>query len=159
MTGGARAVRAAAAPDLLGPLYLDASALAKLYLPETGSDALNRVLEGRSDLVVSDLAVTEIVSSVCRRRREGAVTDATVALLRRAVLAHLDEGLYRKAELFSTTHREAEGLLVSLAPVPLRAADALHLALAKEAGAATVLTYDRRLAEAASASGLRVFPV
>ena len=30
-----------------GPLYFDASALIKLYLPETESDALNRLVAGR----------------------------------------------------------------------------------------------------------------
>lgn len=51
---------------LPGPLYCDTSALVKLYVPESGSDELNRTVEGRDDLLVSDLAVTEIVSALSR---------------------------------------------------------------------------------------------
>lgn len=58
-------------PDWTGPLYLDASALVKIYMPEPGSDELDAALQGRDDLVISDLAVTEVISALTRRRREG----------------------------------------------------------------------------------------
>jgi len=143
---------------LAGPLYFDASALIKLYLPEPESDALNRFVKGRGDAIVSDLAVTEIVSSLCRRRREGAVNSQVVDRLRRQILSHLDTGVYRRVELVPAIHREAERLLVSIERVPLRAADALHLALALSGAAASVLTFDNRLAAAVRAVGLSVFP-
>jgi predicted nucleic acid-binding protein len=146
-------------PRLRGPLYLDASALVKLYLPEPESDDLNRLLVGRHDVVVSDLAVTEIVSSLCRRRREGSLTTAVVSRLHGALLGHIEAGVYRRFELIPAAHREAERLLISLGTVPLRAADALHLALALGAEAASLLTWDRRLGAAARAIGLGVFPV
>ena len=41
----------------------------------------------------------------------------------------------------------------------MRAADALHLALATTAGAAAVVTFDHRLEEAARAVGLGIFAV
>ena len=143
---------------LTGPLYLDASALAKLYLPEPESDDLNRLLVGRHDVVVSDLAVTDIVSSLCRRRREGSLTTAVVTRLHRALLGHIEAGVYRRFELIPAAHREAERLLISLGPVSLRALDALHLALALGSEAASLLTWDRRLGAAARAVGLCVFP-
>ena len=59
---------------LPGPVYFDSSALIKLYVPEPGSDELNRSVEGRNDLLVSDLALTEVVSAVARRLREGGLT-------------------------------------------------------------------------------------
>ena len=142
--------------DLPGPIYCDASALVKLYVPEAESDALNRRIEGRRDLLVSDLSVTEIVSSLSRRRREGTLKTEIVSRLHRAILGHLEDGVYRKVDLIATTHREAERLLLSVDAVPLRAADALHLALAIAGDAACLLTFDRRLALAAQAVGLRV---
>ena len=54
---------------MLGPIYCDTSALLKLYFPEPRSADLTRVVEGRDDLLVSDLAVTEIVSALSRRVR------------------------------------------------------------------------------------------
>jgi hypothetical protein len=150
--------RLAGPTDFPGPLYCDASALVKLYLPEPESGTLNRLVVGRRDLLVSDLSITEIVSSLSRRRREGALEAAKVARLHRALLAHVEAGIYGRVELLSATHREAERLLLSVEGVALRAADALHLALAISGHAASILTYDRRLAGAASAIGLNVFP-
>ena len=54
-------------------------------------------------------------------------------------------------------HRRAERLMLSLA-VPLRALDALHLATALDSGAATIVTFDPRLRDAASSQGLFVAP-
>jgi len=147
------------APDELdGPVYLDSSGLAKLYLPEPDSAALERVLRGRADLLVSDLVVTEIVSAVSRRRRAGGIPTAAAGPIHRALLAHLQAGLYRAVDLSPGVHREAERLLLALEAIPLRAADALHVALALAAGAATVVTFDARLAAASRAVGLRSFP-
>lgn len=141
-----------------GPLYLDASALAKLYLPEPGSDDLGAALGGRRDLVVSDLAVTEVTSAVARRRRDGALRPRHAAKLHAAVVGHADGNFYRRIDLAPNVHREAERLLLSMEAIPLRAADALHLALAGAAGAATVVTYDARMVEAAARIGFAVAP-
>ena len=43
-------------------------------------------------------------------------------------------------------------------PIPLRALDALHLATALDAEAATVVTFDPRLRDAAISQGLFVAP-
>ncbi len=56
------------------PVYLDTSALAKLYVPEGESRLLEEALIGRRDVLVSDLAVTELVSVLMRRVRESLVT-------------------------------------------------------------------------------------
>ena len=143
---------------LRGPVYVDASALVKLYVPERESDALNRTLQGRRDLLVSDLAVTEVVSSLARRRREGVIETEAVVRLYRALLAHLEDRVFRRIELVPGTHREAEKLLLSIEAVRLRSADALHLALAMADKAGTVVTYDGRLGKAALAVGLQVHP-
>lgn len=139
-------------------MYLDASALVKLYLPEAESGELNRAVEGRRDLLVSDLSITEIISSLSRRRREG-VLDLSVAVrLHRAILGHIETGVYRRIDLTAAAHREAERMLLSIETGPLRAADALHLALAVSGDASSLLTYDRRMADAGRSIGLNVFP-
>jgi hypothetical protein len=144
--------------DWTGPLYLDASALAKLYLPEPDSDALDAAIRGRSDLMVSDLAITEIVSAISRRRREGNLPALSVLHLHRKILADIESGLYVRSELMPEVHREAERLLLAIDNIALRAADALHLALASLSGASAIVTYDLRLAEAAIRIGLSSLP-
>jgi predicted nucleic acid-binding protein len=144
--------------DWTGPLYLDASALVKLYLAEPGSDALDAALRGRSDLMVSDLAITEIVSAIARRRREGVLPALSCVRLHRKILADIKDGLYIKNDLMPEVHREAERLLLAIDDAALRAADALHLALASLSGASAIVTYDLRLAEAAIRIGLNSLP-
>jgi predicted nucleic acid-binding protein len=143
---------------LAGPLYCDASALAKLFLPEPGSDEFNAAIAGRDDLMVSDLAVTEVASALGRRVRDRTLTRAVASRIYRGILATIGEGAFRRVELLESSHREAERRLVAGTESPLRAADALHLAIALGAGAATVLTHDRVMARAAVEQGLAVWP-
>jgi len=150
---------ASKAPDLLhGPLYVDTSALLKLYFPEPDSGTVNLLLRGRSDVVISQLAITEMSSALARRCREGGLDKNVAAVARKAVLAHVDNGVYHCVDLMPETHREAERILSETAVTPLRAADALHLALAKSARTISLLTYDVRMANAARIVGLVTIP-
>ena len=143
---------------LPGPLYCDSSALLKLYLSEPGSDELNRIVEGRVDLLVSDLAVSEIVSALARRLRQGALTPEVARRIQHAILGGIASGLYQNAELTRDVHRRAEHFLLTLPETPLRAADALHLALATSARAASMATFEVRLSGAARVVGLATYP-
>jgi uncharacterized protein len=144
--------------DWTGPLYLDASALVKLYLPEPESDVLDAALRGQKNLIISDLATTEIVSALSRRRREGSLTPLSCARLHRKILADIEDGFYIKSVLMPEVHREAERLLLAIDNVALRATDALHLASASQSGASAIVTYDTRLAEAAIKIGMNALP-
>ena len=143
---------------LPGPLYCDTSALLKLYLPESGSNEFNDVVEGRDDVLVSDLTVTEIVSAVARRLHQGSLTRETARRLQHAILGRLDEDVYHRVELTRDVHRRAEHYLLTLKATSLRTAHALHLALATSARAASLATFDARLAAAARAGGLALYP-
>lgn len=140
-----------------GPLYCDASALAKLYLPEAGSDELNRMLAGRTDALVSDWAVTEVASALGRHARRGTLPPSVARRVHRRMLADVADGYFRRVELLSATHREAERILLA-SSAPLRAGDALHIALALGAGAGCVVAFDRQLARAALEVGLAAWP-
>jgi antitoxin (DNA-binding transcriptional repressor) of toxin-antitoxin stability system/predicted nucleic acid-binding protein len=151
---------AAAWPRRLhGPLYLDATALAKIYLPEQDSTGMERALRGRRDLTVSELAVTEFMAGYALRlsevRRKG-----TAARLQVAIHEDLDSGCLRRVDLSAPAHRAAERLALSLAERKhaVGASAALHLALAMTAGVATVVTFDPTLARAAHALGLSTLP-
>lgn len=139
-----------------GPIYLDASALVKLLLPETGSDELNQALVGAEDVIVSDLALTEMASALGRRMREGHVSRAEARRLQREAEKLADA--CRRLELTPPIHRRAERLLLSTKDVSLRALDALHVAAALAADAATLVTYDARLRSAAASQGLVAAP-
>jgi hypothetical protein len=137
------------------PVYLDASALVKLFVPEAESDDLNQALAGLTDVIISDLALTEMASAIGRRMREQRLARADAQrLYREASKLHATS---HRAELTPPIHRRAERLMLSLT-VSLRALDALHLATALDSEAATVVTFDPRLRDAASSQGLFVAP-
>jgi predicted nucleic acid-binding protein len=137
------------------PVYLDASAFVKLFVPEPESDNLNQALAGLTDVIVSDLALTEMASALGRRTREQRLTrEEAQRLYREASKLHAAS---HHAELTPPIHRHAERLMLSF-PIPLRALDALHLATALDAEAATVVTFDPQLRDAAASQGLFVAP-
>ena len=161
-TLGAPVSRAAGGPkwpaQIPGPLYLDATILARLYLPEPGSTVLDRVLRGRRDLTVSELAVTELMAGFAARR-PGEQVKRRAAQLQGAVLEDLASGCFRRVELSPSTHRAAERLALPLADASAAGpARALHLALAMTAGVAGILTFDPALARGAQALGLLALP-
>ncbi len=141
-----------------GPLYCDTSALLKLYLPEPDSDEFNEIVKDRDDIFVSDLAVTELISAMARGMRQGSLAREAARRMQRAIIGSLDDGVYHRVELTREVHRRAEHFLVSLSGTPLRAADALHLALATSARAASLASFDARLAAAGRAAGLAIYP-
>jgi predicted nucleic acid-binding protein len=137
------------------PVYLDASALVKLFVPEEESDVLNQALAGLTDVIVSDLALTEMASALSRRMRERRLTREEAQRLYREASKLLASS--HRAELTPPIHRRAERLMLSLAG-PLRTPDALHLATALDAEAATVVTFDPRLRDAVASQGMFVAP-
>ena len=139
-----------------GPIYLAASALVKLFVPEPESDALNQALMGMEDVILSDLALTEMASALGRRTREGRLTRAASRRLYRE--AENLATVCRRAELTPPVHRLAERLLLTSREVRLRALDALHVAMALDARAATLVTYDPRMRDAAVLQGVFVAP-
>jgi predicted nucleic acid-binding protein len=133
------------------PVYLDTSALAKLYVPEPGSDVLEAALLGRRDLLVSDLTVTELTSALARRAREGDLDHVHARRVYAALLRDLADGQYRWVEATREVHRDAERLLLGASRrAALRAADAMHLALANIVGARVLISYDARMKAAAA---------
>jgi len=136
-------------------IYLDSSALAKLYVPEPESDTLEAFLRGRRDLMISELGITEMLSAVARRRREGILTAHQALEIRDAVLADADSGSFHRLDMSPVVHREAERLLFNIESVALRALDALHVAVALLGSATHVVTYDVRMRAGALHAGLK----
>ena len=126
-------------------LYLDSSALVKLVQRETESDALRRFLRRHhaDQLVTSALARVEVVRAVL--------------IGGPAALAQARRQLSRLDQIVLGT--EVLDRAATLAPnAQLRLLDAIHLAAAQVVGAdlRAVVTYDRRMADAAQALGLVV---
>ncbi|MDN4484244.1 type II toxin-antitoxin system VapC family toxin [Demequina lignilytica] len=136
-------------------VYLDTSALLKLCVLETGSDLAVAVWKGADALVTSRIADAEVRSVLASAERIGRI-DAAPAAQARDRWAELWPGLAKVEVVGAVTDRAAE--LVDRRP--LRAGDAIHLASALLLAEARPLfvAWDRRLATAGRAEGLRVLP-
>ncbi|HVP01205.1 MAG TPA: type II toxin-antitoxin system VapC family toxin [Solirubrobacteraceae bacterium] len=125
-----------------GRLYLDSSAIVKLAIEEPESAALRRALRGTNALSSCALAMVEVAHAVAPHGEDALLR--AQSLLAAFELARLDEDLIERA--------------AALARGALRTLDALHLAaasaMAEDLGA--LVTYDRRMAQAARGLGLRV---
>lgn len=121
--------------------YLDSSAIVKLVVREPETAELVAAVRADPAVVSSALAVTEVIRAVTR---SGARATRAEAVLDGIALIPIDEGILRTA--------------ASLAPRGLRTLDAIHLASALIFGRdlAGLVTYDRRLAEAATGVGIDV---
>jgi len=80
-------------------LYIDSSALAKLYVPENDSDEVDSYLRGKVGLMISELAITEVLSAIARRKREGELDSDVANRIRDALLADADSGAFARLHL------------------------------------------------------------
>lgn len=136
-------------------LYLDTSALIKLYVAEKGSRETRKRVRVEEHVATSRVAYPEARSALARRHREGALSSEG---LRRAVSAlDRDMGTFVIVELLEGVARTAGDLAQRHA---LRAFDAIHLASAIELGhlvglPPAFLTFDARQFQAAASLGLQ----
>ena len=122
--------------------YLDASAAAKLFVEEPESSGLRRYLSGAVGRTSSALLRAELIR-VASRYDTKRVGEARI-VLGRITLREIDNEVLDRAG--------------ELAPKTLRTLDAIHLATASLLGSEleAVVTYDRRMIEAAQVYGLPV---
>lgn len=119
--------------------YLDSSAIIKLAVAEPESTALRHYLRRRRPLVTSALARTEV--------------GRALAPLGTAAV-HRGGRVLTRVELVRLSTAVLDAAAV-LPPIGLRSLDAIHLATAQALGGALlrIVTYDDRMADAATAHG------
>lgn len=136
--------------------YWDTSYLAKLYLREAGTDAVLEAFANQGDFVCGEHGRLELMATFKRNQREGVLTNAQLKMIWGKHEQDLADGLIHYLPLSSTLIQQA---CVTLAALPastfLRAADALHLACASDAGLKQIYSHDRHLLAAASHFGLK----
>lgn len=133
-------------------LYLDTSPLVSAVSSEEATARVQDWLAQQDDnLAISDWTVLEFSSAVTAKQRGGEIT----ATDRSYALTWLEQFKDETAELWAvrTTAFRRATELINVVGVKVRAADALHLAIAEEHGA-TLCTLDKEQAEAGEAAGI-----
>ena len=136
--------------------YLDASAIAKLYLPdEIGSEFVVQLLDSRSStdlFVTSALSVVEVKSAITRRIDSPYERDS--------LLSAYDRDLQEIFGLISVRNDLIVGAGSMAERYRLRAGDAIHLATALDISVTTeqaqvfMVSSDTELLEASEAAGI-----
>jgi predicted nucleic acid-binding protein len=132
-------------------LFADSSALAKRYIADERSDELDEALRGAENLAVSVLCLPEIISALCRRRRERLISKAQYEAAKGALEADLADTAVIQA--IDTVLLQSVRLLEAH---PLRASDAIQISSALAWRADMFISADVRQCAAAKASGLNV---
>ncbi|MGP3951141.1 type II toxin-antitoxin system VapC family toxin [Streptomyces sp. 7N604] len=127
-------------------IYLDSCALLKLLLPEPETADLRTFLAARAaeGHATSALARTEVGRALVRAGADPDTGDTADELLDRVLRIRVTDPILRAAGMFPMPH--------------LRSLDAIHLASAEhlEQALTAFVTYDKRLAAAATERGLAV---
>lgn len=130
-------------------VYLDTSALIKLYVAEAFSTEVERLVAEVDGLVISRLSMLEWHCAMSRRLRVGQISEDYLNLARTEFTRHLSEAYFRIVPFDDTLLIDALRVLDSVKPIPLRTLDAVHLTAARNAGVTRIATADRVMADAA----------
>ena len=134
--------------------FLDASALAKRYLQEEGTDRVRQLFRRNAEIAVSRLSEVEVTSALVRRMREGDLDEKDTERHLRALADDLTA-----CDIVEVRKPIVTGAGRLVRQHGLRAYDAMQLAAAlrvKGNAALTFLCADGELADAAAAERLRV---
>lgn len=137
-------------------LYLDTSALVKLYLDEPGRKAVTAAVSSEAIVATQEIAYIEANAAFARAERERRLDNAQLERLRSDF--HRDWPNYLVLKISQPLLERAVKLVDSFA---LRAYDAIHLAAAQTLaleteGQLAFACFDRRLNRAAELLGMRV---
>jgi predicted nucleic acid-binding protein len=132
-------------------VFLDSSALAKRYVQEAGSDRLETILLAASSVGVAVICVPEIISALCRLRREKKLSAANYQRARHALLEDVAD-----MSILNLTDQVVARAVSLFERSPLRSSDALHVACAAEWQADLFVSADKKQCVSARAFGLKV---
>ena len=132
-------------------VFFDSSALAKRYVQEPGSDRVEEILSLASSLGVSVICISEVVSALCRCRRERKLSQQQYLKAKRALFEDIED-----ASIIHLTDAVIVRAVELLERWTVRSSDSLHVASAAEWSAELFVSGDERQCKAARGYGLKV---
>ncbi len=133
--------------------YLDTSVLVAYYCPESLSESVQKFLSEQVKPGISSLTEVELFSAVAKKVRTKEVDQADGNRILAKFSSHVDGELFTMISVENHHWRMARGWL-GLFTTPLRALDAIHLAIASAEGL-ELITCDRFLHQAAGALNVK----
>lgn len=137
-------------------VYVDTSALAKWYLPESGSDEVEAWIRQASKPTISSLTLVEMKCLLARRRRNGELDSGEERRTFDLFNEHVDARLLVVEPVHESDVRAAMHLITQVASHALRTLDALHLSVCRSREIPRIATADGVMAGAAESLGIDV---
>ena len=134
-------------------VYVDTSLLVAYYCPEAISDQVQHILQQYEQPAVSVLTEVELFSAVAKKVRVEEIKQADAHRIGAQFTSHSDRGLFTMLPVANHHWRLARDW-IGLYSTPLRALDALHLAIASAEGL-ELLTADKSLYQSANVLGVK----
>jgi len=135
-------------------LYFDTSVVVPYYLPELLSAQVQLLYGTQVGPAISELVELEVFAALSLRLRVGDLERAQVDQVAGLFSRHVDDGLYARISLTAAHYRAARNYVTRF-DLPLKAPDALHLAVAS-VGGLRLVTADGQLARNAQALAIEV---
>lgn len=136
-------------------MYFDSAYIAKCYVNEPDSAAVEKLARSARVLYSSVVAVAEVHCVFHRHVREGLITPKMSRDLGELFLRHADEGYWNFIPASEPLLRRTAAIVIASAPALfLRSADAIHLTTAMDLGEGEIWTNDRHMIAAAPKFGL-----
>jgi predicted nucleic acid-binding protein len=132
-------------------VFFDTSSFVKRFVEEVGSDEVEQVIENASEVGLSIICFTEIISALNRKLRKELISNEDYQALKADVLEDI-----RDVDMINLTPSVLERTTVLLESNVLRSLDAIHIACALEWGAELFVSSDERQVDAAVNAGLKV---
>lgn len=129
--------------------FFDSSALAKRYVEEPGSEVVDALCMGATELALSVVCVPEIISALNRRVRERKLSRQDYAEAKQRLLEDV-----RDAEIVNLTPLVLSTCTAVLEANSVRVMDALHVACAVRWEAELFVSSDKRQLAAARKTAL-----
>ena len=143
-------------------ICFDSTYIAHIYLMEPGSTEVRAFAAGQERIASCELGLAEVASVLHRKLRENAITRAHHAALASQFEVDVGRGVWNWLPVSSAIMAQVRIAYRDLPPeVFLRAADAIHLVCAREAGVRQIYTNDRHMLAAAPhfrLAGINVIP-
>lgn len=136
--------------------YIDTSALAKWYVVEAQSDAITEYLRRHGPVAISNLTLVEFRSVMARKRANGDLSPAKESMVNASFLNDIASSFLVERDISRRTYEAAAQLVNGYCEMGLFSLDAIHLAVAQEMGARTLVSADRKLSTVAMEVGMEI---
>ena len=126
-------------------IFIDTSALVKLYYPETGSEKIESWVEVSSILFISKLAIIEFHSTLYRKYREGELDEDDLNEIKKTFTDDIENNQYEIIDIVELPQKAIDLIVKYGKTHGIKTLDSLQITCALKEKDYTFVTSDKNL--------------